>query len=1370
MSLRQTSGIIILLTILVIQHSGAYNLSQIPKNSDLSNSSVTDFCQNENGLMLIGTCDGLNFYNSRDVFSYQPKHEYDFLSGNIIDKIIYTGNDIFWIQTYYGLNKFDLSSNKMTHYNDFQKLFFIEKDQQNNLFIIRESNSIFYYHKSNETFKKLNVSGIAFSDIMSFFIDSNNVLWIITKKGYKLTYQIEYNGKNDDITIHSVEKDADFHDNLLHCFYEDDQLYIIDKEYNLHHYNVLTNQEHFVYNLKQEIHNRGKVAKIIRYHDNFFIGFITNGLIVLEKDEATDQFKLQNIEINSGIFSLQKDNLQDIVWIGTDGQGVYAYTNTTHSIRSYILSNFSKKMQRPVRAILLDKNNTLWIGSKGDGIMKINDYDIGRSLSDSKIDILNSGNSGLKDNLVYAFGKSKSNVLWIGSEHGLSYYSYRTNTIHNIKLDILNNKSRYIHEYEDYIYLENSEADANNFRYIHSIYETADSKLWLTSVGLGVICADIVGTADQPKLTNIQHYSINNGDFESNYFFSIYAEKDSLLWFANRGYGPFQYNRRTDNLEPVNYYHPQGNQTINDVFSIIKDDNGAVLIGTGFGLVKQSPDNQQILFNTNVGFKNNSIHAIEPGDENTFWLSTNKGLVHFNSNNNMFRIYEKPDGLAITEFSDGASFKDYESNTLFFGGINGFVAIQKDHGTEKVYMPQISFSDLSIFGEKYNIKDFLSTRNNKTQLELRYRQNFFSVSFTAIDFINEGNYTYFYKIDELSNHWINNGGSNSAAFSNLAPGNYTLETKYYNRTLNQESDIFSLKIKILPPWYLSKAAYFIYWILSIILIVIVLYYLHERHNKKEQKMLEELEEKHQKEVYESKLQFFTNIAHEFCTPLTLISGPCERILAQPGVSKSVSNYVRIIQTNAERLNNLILELIEFRRIETGNREIITETVDVSDSIQYILDMFSEMVSSKNINLLTTIPEGLQWNTDKSFLITIFTNLISNAFKYTPNDKSIKIDVFTDHQNLTINIANEGNVIPETNFKDIFNRYTILDTFENQSIDSPFSRNGLGLAILNNMVHLLDGSITVTNTQDGFVMFTVILPQLEISDIPTNKQGRLPFYTPKIERYQTIQIPEYTYDREKSNMLVIDDDEEILWLISELFSEEFNVLSMSDPQDIEQVLTEMRPHIILCDIVMPNISGIELTKNIKNNSETSHIPIIIISGNYEIDQQIDAMEAGAEMYINKPFDTKFLQVSVKKIIDRKKKLEDYYSTPISSYEFAEGKLMHKEHKKFLHDVLQIVSDNITNKELSTPFVAKKLNISQRSLYRKMNEIDEVSVNDLIRDCRVQFAANLLTKTKLTVEEVCFKAGFANRSTFFKAFNTKYECTPKIYRENHEKKIT
>ena len=164
-------------------------------------------------------------------------------------------------------------------------------------------------------------------------------------------------------------------------------------------------------------------------------------------------------------------------------------------------------------------------------------------------------------------------------------------------------------------------------------------------------------------------------------------------------------------------------------------------------------------------------------------------------------------------------------------------------------------------------------------------------------------------------------------------------------------------------------------------------------------------------------KLFFNIAHEFGTPLTLIVS-CERILAQPGVSKSVSNYVRIIQTNAERLNNLILELIEFRRIETGNREIITETVDVSDSIQYILDMFSEMVSSKNINLLTTIPEGLQWNTDKSFLITIFTNLISNAFKYTPNDKSIKIDVFTDHQNLTINIANEGNVIPETNFKDI----------------------------------------------------------------------------------------------------------------------------------------------------------------------------------------------------------------------------------------------------------------------------------------------------------------------------------------------------------------
>ncbi len=402
-----------------------YNLKQIANNQDLSNSSITDFCQNEKGLMLIGTCDGLNIYNSRDVQVYQPKTEQNTLSGNILDKILYTGNNTFWIQTYYGLNRFNASTNSVEHYYDFQKLFYIEKDNDNDLFIIRESNSIYYYHKASDTFKKILVSGIIFSNIEQFFIDKNNVIWIITDKGYTLTYKIKKNTVDDTIELIPNKKKTQVCENTLYTFYDNNKIFAIDDNYDLYVYNVFENKKLYITNLKNEIEQRGKISTIIEDKGNFYIGFLTNGLLVIEKDKNTNDYHKKEIGINCGIFKLKKDRLQDIIWIGTDGKGVYIYSNTKYSIRSSVFNSFAHKMERPVRAILMDKNNTLWIGSKGDGIIKIHDYDMDKNIHECKIESLNTDNNELSDNIIYAFAKSNKNILWIGGEEGLNYIPIR---------------------------------------------------------------------------------------------------------------------------------------------------------------------------------------------------------------------------------------------------------------------------------------------------------------------------------------------------------------------------------------------------------------------------------------------------------------------------------------------------------------------------------------------------------------------------------------------------------------------------------------------------------------------------------------------------------------------------------------------------------------------------------------------------------------------------------------------------------------------------------------------------------------------------------------------------------------------------------
>ena len=1323
---------------LLIYNASAYNLKQIADKEYMSNSSITSLCQDERGLMWIGTCDGLNIYDGQEIEEFKIRDKEDYLSGNLIDNIVYTGEDIYWIQTYYGLNRLDRRTNAITHYNEFQKLFFMNKDNNGNLFIIQDSNCIYYYHKKEGVFRKINITGIPISDIVDFFIDATNRMWVVMK-GYNRCYDIQQEPTSGDITLLPQKTGLIYRTSLIYCFNDAESLYYIDKDYNFYAFHIPTQKNEFIANLEKEIQTRGKVSSIVHYHDSFFVGFLMDGILLLEKQKNTSHYRIQPLPVNSGVFCLKKDRFQDIVWIGTDGQGVYLYSNPLYSIKSVVLGNYTEKIERPVRALLQDDERTFWVGTKGNGILKIYDYEVDKNLSDCRAEVLTTSNSALSSNAVYCFARSHRNLLWIGEEEGLTYYSYREKRIKRLPVRIGNEE----------------------FKYIHDIYETADSELWLASVGMGVVRARIAGTPDNPLIVDAQRYIINDGELGSNYFFTIYAENEANLLFGNKGYGVFRFNKTTNGLEPVST-HKYENMTLNNILAISKDSSNNYLFGTSYGLIKYTSETSYQLFNAKNGFLNNTVHAILKNSPDNFWLSTNLGLINFDTKRNVFRSYGFSDGLKVVEFSDGAAFRDPDTGTLFFGGINGFVAIRADGRPEQLYMPPVYFDKLSIFGKQYNLGEFLTRKEETEVLNLQYDQNFFSVSFASVDYLNGNNCTYFYKLKGLSDQWVNNGSESAVSFTNMAPGEYTLLVKYYNSVFDKESDVYSLVIRIGDPWYASWWAYLIYALCLLLLAGLLIRSFILRSKRKKQELLNEIEKRHQKNVFESKLRFFTNIAHEFCTPLTLIYGPCGRILSSKGLSKFVADYVQMIQTNAERLNNLIHELIEFRRIETGNREVRVESLNVSSIMKGIAKTFVEMAKSRNITFLSKIPELVMWNSDKGFLNTIIINLISNAFKYTPEGQGIKIELDTTEENvLILRVANEGSSIKEKDFQYIFNRYAILDNFENQD-ERNFSHNGLGLAISYNMAKLLNGTLKVENTSDGWVMFTLTLPMMELTTGMQEIKQATAEYIPKIDTQPILKLPQYEFDKMRPTLLVVDDEIEMLWFIGEIFSGDFNVVTLQDPERLDQVMNEVYPNVIICDVMMPGVGGIELTQRIKSVKETAHIPIIIVSGRHEMEQQMAALSAGAEMYITKPFSAEYLRISVCQVMERKEILKNYFSSPISSFEKSDGKLTHKESKKFLQSVLKIINDNITNKELTPRYIADRLAISPRSLYRKMEEIGEDSPTDLIKECRLHIAKDLLLTTKKTIDEIVFDSGFSNKVTFFKAFREKYDCTPKEFR--------
>ena len=354
---------------LLIHNAYAYNLKQVADKEYMSNSSITSLCQDERGLMWIGTCDGLNIYDGQEIEEFKTRDKEDYLSGNLIDNIVYTGEDIYWIQTYYGLNRLNRKTNTITHYNEFQKLFFMNKDSHGNLFIIQDSNCIYYYHKKEGVFKKINITGIPISDIVNFFIDGNNRMWVVMK-GYNRCYDIQQEAASGDITLLPQKTNLIYQTSLIYCFNDEQSLYYIDKEFNFYAFHIPTQKNEFIANLGKEIQERGKISSIVHYHNSYFVGFLMDGILLLEKQKETNHYQIQSLPINSGVFCLKKDRFQDVVWIGTDGQGVYLYSNPLYSIKSMVLSNYTEKIERPVRAIYLDDERTFWVGTKGNGILK----------------------------------------------------------------------------------------------------------------------------------------------------------------------------------------------------------------------------------------------------------------------------------------------------------------------------------------------------------------------------------------------------------------------------------------------------------------------------------------------------------------------------------------------------------------------------------------------------------------------------------------------------------------------------------------------------------------------------------------------------------------------------------------------------------------------------------------------------------------------------------------------------------------------------------------------------------------------------------------------------------------------------------------
>ena len=953
--------------------------------------------------------------------------------------------------------------------------------------------------------------------------------------------------------------------------------------------------------------------------------------------------------------------------------------------------------------------------------------------------------SGLSSDRVYCFRKSNYYPwVWIGTEGpGLSYYSLVDKKVHTMA-SLVDTK----------------------IRYVHAIREVNDSTLWMATTGDGLLEVVIGRKGGELLIKYVKSFILEKDGKICNEFHSMsYDDEASLLYLGSRGgYGLVRFNLLTKKYEfiPMNN---AGNRAVGDVLCMCYSKDSTFYLGASSGMTQMklhSGNPAEVRQYSRIdGIKNDMVHGILEDSDGCVWLSTNKGLTKYNPHNRFFHNYESPD-LDGTEFSDDAYWKCPYTGKLFFGGINGVIWVDPQNDRQENYKPALHFFEMKMGHETHSLYDYTDQKTGYVTIPPNIST--FSISFVATDYIHGENYEYSYLLENYNTSWTELQKDNEVVFTKLPYGNYVLKVRYKNDVFDSDAKEYFLHIRVLPPWYRGSWAMIAYGLVLATICLGIVYWLRRRIVEKQAEVARKIREEQKEKLYEAKLNFFANITHELCTPLTLINGVNDyiKISADRLADGKLEKYARILGENVTNLNELIQEILDIRKIEeVGFSHIQIKRVSVSSLIRKQCESFIPVAEQNGINFtFSDVDKPVYWNTDVPSLKKIIRNLVSNAFKYTEQKGTIDVSVRIENESLIIKVYNTGKGIAEADLKTIFDRFHILGDLDGNNYTQMTSRNGLGLFICHSMVQLLRGEINVESKEGESAGFIVTLPYLEVEEMDLDEQADEE--VPVVQPVAAEATAETTGNIGNPVILVVDDKRDIVWLIKETLSSEYAVREAFNAEEALALMDQQTPDLIITDIMMPSMDGFALISRIKSDKFTRHIPLIVVSAKVSESEQAEGLDLGADVYLTKPFSSVVLHSVVNRLMANKKELKDYYYSPESAYEQSGGQLIHQEDKEFMDSVTAIIKENLAQDTLRPELIADKLGMNTRALYRRFKKISPLTPSDFIKDYRMMHAARLLVTTNLSVQEIIYQVGISNKSYFYREFSAKYGVTPGEYR--------
>lgn len=1329
----------------------------INKQNGLSQNSVFAIAQDGDGFMWFGTRDGLNKYDGYRmiVYRHQPDNPKSIIFDDIRALYYDEVDSVLWIGTLGGLSRYVADREEFVNYPNpdvplspkMGAIRCVYRDSKNRLWA-GSDRGLFQYHPAQDRFFYMwrganSLPESQVGDVKAIYEDRDNQLWIGSNTG--LYQMIEETDPPSFNRMLGPQSDVKLNDQHIKTLNEDQvgNLWIGTHAAGMHCWNRKTNQ---VESFQRQSENRLSLS-----HNNIrsvaaspqgdlWVGTFVGLNVYLPSKKQFRRFLHEDVNAHSLSSSSVRSVFFDkrgSLWVGTYYGGVEFWDKESNRFQNYQRQAIGSCISHNVvSSFIEDEKGNLWIGTEGGGL---NYFDRSQSLFTAyKVEDPGSHISGNNVKTLLQDGDS----LWIGTfAQGLNLLNLQTQRFQHFKAAPASPSS----------------LSQNN---VYSLLKE-DSRLWIATYGGGL---NILNLED--KSVEVYPHSANDSLTPcSNYTRVLFKDADGQIWLGtDAGLEKIQF----DDTGKLRFVHFLPGIKI---YSLKASSKGTLLVGSySNGLFELDKEGKVLENYTEAdGLPGHTIFGILVDNSGKIWLSTNNGLARFERTGRSFSTYNYSDGLENLEFNFNAYAKTRKGEFLF-GGTNGFTLFDPEDININTFVPPVVFTELKSFNQPVRVHDetkLLDKAINLTQsLTFKYNQANFTLSFAALDYFNPANNRYTYMLEGLDKDWKSAKGQTEVSYTIQRPGKYTFRLKGANSDGIWNSQERQLQICVLPPPWLSWWAYMLYGLFAMLVYMGVVRFVKLRHRFQ----LEKVEKEKQKELHQSKLRFFTNIAHEFRTPLTLIIGPLEDLTRRQESSGPVQRQLLSIEANAHRLLRLVNQLLNFRKLEAEHEGMQVAEGNFARFIEEIYLSFRENARLRKIDYTFCADEkqiNLWYDRDK--MEKVCYNLLSNAFKFTPDGGQIAVSIWQEEKAVCLEIKDNGKGIPEPLQAQIFKRF-----FEKEAtFEHSFKGSGIGLAVSRQLVEMHHGTIQVESEPGKGAGFLV--------RIPTGKKHfkkdeiMLGFKDSEdISKYSTHVLPAPVHEEslekganespnnvlEKSPLLlIVEDNQQVKNYIQQVFANDYRLITASNGEEGFFKATENLPDLILSDIMMPKMDGISFCSKIKTHVETSHIPVILLTARTAFIYKLEGLETGADDYITKPFSPEELKLRVRNILQARTRMREKFTKTLK-LEPKEVTLTSTD-ETFLEKAIQLVENNMDNTAFSVEDFAFEMAVSRALLFTKIKAVTDLTPNNFIKTLRMKRAAQLLKQQKLGVAEVAYQVGFRDSRYFSKTFRKQFGKTPTEY---------